>query len=172
VSGMRLADLAAALPEPAGSPVGVADIAAGDGPGSMGWAVEIPADGQDGFTLCCGECGRSERFQARFMGCRVRELGRARREGWGFRDGSPIVPGSMGMGGRVERLCPVCAAIQAHARDGGLWGHLAHELRAFRGELAADPQESRADPRITQTDPAPPVHLHPSGQLDLFGHAL
>jgi hypothetical protein len=139
--------------------------------GSMGWAVEIPADRADGFALCCDECGRVERFKARFMGCRVRELGRARREGWGWRrDGRlvdhPLPDGSIGR--RVARLCPACDAIERQAAEGGLWGHLLAGLRAFRAGLVEPvKREVGCGPESKACEP---VHLHPSGQLDLFGH--
>jgi hypothetical protein len=153
----------------------------------MGSAVEIPADRADGFALACDECGRVERFKARFMGCRVRELGRARREGWGWRRDGRLVDHAMpdgSIGRRVARLCPACDAIERQAAEGGLWGHLLAGLRAFRAELPGQasgfPSQVQNRTDIAQAVDAASiprggasaavVHLHPSGQLDLFGH--
>jgi hypothetical protein len=138
----------------------------------MGFAVEIPADGAAGFALCCDECGRVERFKARFMGCRVRELGRARREGWGWRCSGRLVEHDLGDGRtvrRVARLYPGCAGIERHAAEGGLWGHLLAGLRAS-GQASGFPSQVQ-----NRTDIAPAVDTASiprggaSGQLDLFG---
>lgn len=133
----------------------------------MGLAVHLPADGKGGFTLCCVECGRTQEFKARFMGCRVRELGRAQREGWGFREGV-LVEERLDDGGtrlRVARLCPTCAVIERHAREGGTWGYLLAELRAARAGVVAAPVE----PPAGRDTSRPVPQVWPSGQLDLFG---
>lgn len=134
----------------------------------MGRAVLVPADGRPGFTLTCDECGRCQEFAARFMGERVLQLGRARREGWGWCH-ARLVEHRLDDGlalQRVPRLCPTCAAIARHAREGGLWGHLLAELRSARAGAAAAVPE----PASPLREPPAPVHVRPSGQLDLFGH--
>lgn len=135
----------------------------------MGYAVEIPADGAAGFTLCCDACGRTQAFAARFMGERVLQLGRARREGWGWRRDGRLVDHQLGdrIVRRVARLCPLCALVERHETEGGLWGRaLLEAIGALRSELVAADQVPDARNMVPPT----PAHLHPSGQLDLFGH--
>lgn len=136
----------------------------------MGLAVHLPADGRDGFTLTCVECGRCQAFKARFMGCRMRELGCARREGWGFREGVLVEVLDDGhVRRRVARLCPTCAVIERHAREGGTWGHLLAELRATRAGLG-EGADQRGVVLGRESEAERPVpQVWPSGQLDLFG---
>lgn len=151
----------------------VAYAPSGGGEGAMGWAVEIPADQAAGFTLVCDGCGRTQAFPARFMGERVLQLGRARREGWGWRRDGRLVEHALGEGRavrRVARLCPCCDLVERHETEGGLWGRaLLEAIGALRAELVAEPVKCAVDPGA-ESKACGPLRLHPSGQLDLFGH--
>ncbi|MFZ1427168.1 MAG: hypothetical protein WAS21_10405 [Geminicoccaceae bacterium] len=133
----------------------------------MGFAEVVPADGLAQVTLRCCGCPAERSWAAPFYSDRIRVLGAARREGWGF-----LADG--------RRRCPVCQAIAGRF---GRRGSLAHELR--RGGVHTSAHKSGPDfPTYAEPvfaasavqDAGAPLHKAPVSlrappstlQLDLF----